>query len=124
MEAYEKEQHEARALEGMLRKLEKENMHWEQKLAYLGESMPSGVVLREIAEESGEVRLEGTAQTPEAVGFLRDVVASSWGGETRIGKRKGNPLTKLTDFTIIWTRADETPKTDAPRKAVKRTVKK
>lgn len=124
MEAYEKEQHEARALEGMLRKLEKENMRWEQKLAYLGESMPSGVVLREIAEESGEVRLEGTAQTPEAVGFLRDVVASSWGGETRIGKRKGNPLTKLTDFTIIWTRADETPKTDAPRKAVKRTVKK
>lgn len=70
------------------------------------------------------MRLEGTAQTPEAVGFLRDVVASSWGGETRIGKRKGNPLTKLTDFTIIWTRADETPKTDAPRKAVKRTVKK
>ena len=124
MEAYEKEQHETRALEGMLRKLEKENMRWEQKLAYLGESMPSGVVLREIAEESGEVRLEGTAQTPEAVGFLRDVVASSWGGETRIGKRKGNPLTKLTDFTIIWTRADETPKTDAPRKAVKRTVKK
>ncbi len=41
--------------------------------------MPSGVVLREIAEESGEVRLEGTAQTPEAVGFLRDVVASSSG---------------------------------------------
>ncbi len=31
MEAYEKEQHEARALEGMLRKLEKENMRWEQK---------------------------------------------------------------------------------------------
>ena len=46
------------------------------------------------------------------------------GGDPRIGKRKGNPLTKLTDFTIIWTRADETPKTDAPRKAVKRTVKK
>lgn len=69
MEAYEKEQHEARALEGMLRKLEKENMRWEQKLAYLGESMPSGVVLREIAEESGEVRLEGTAQTPRPSGF-------------------------------------------------------
>lgn len=88
MEAYEKEQHEARALEGMLRKLEKENMRCRNRNSRTSENRCRRCRLEEIAEESGEVRLEGTAQTRKAVGFLRDVVASSWGGETRIGKRR------------------------------------
>lgn len=93
---------ERRRQKDLLEKLDRRDPRWEQKLVFLSDQMPEGVVLKSLQADprSGTVRLTGTTRDGEALESFRTALRQNWGGLARIesGENKG----RYAEFTLEW----------------------
>lgn len=102
METERKTREKERRLLEKLKSLEAADFRWEQKLVFLGEHTPQGIVLSELEGEDGIVRLRGTADSSGSVARFRKDLERGWGGKVFIEEQKQEPMLKMAIFTLRW----------------------
>lgn len=88
-------------LAAFLKKLDRKDGHWGNRLAMMSASLPSGIVLSRISEEGKGILISGTAGNASALSDFQGCLSSAWGGRSQV-MRKENPKTGLMDFTLRW----------------------
>lgn len=91
---------EERALQDLLKELDRQDGKWERRLVSLAESLPPGIVISEIEGKEGAMGIRGTAQSYDALRRFQETLAQEQKGVWQGGKKQKNLATGLIDFHI------------------------